>query len=260
MMNTIALITDFRQQDGYVGIMKGVIRQINEKADIIDVSHDIPPQDILAASFVLWNAYQYFPAQTIFMCVVDPGVGSDRDIILVKSHKYLFLAPDNGLLDYVMSDLSGGMEIYRVNNTAYFLPEVSSTFHGRDIFSPVAAHLSLGKSPDTLGEQIHPQIPSSPFRKVTHRGNFSGIVIYIDTFGNIITSLELPHGAEGGVRIRKNEIPITSIYSLSPLGELIALRGSHGLLELAVNQGSAAQILKVNYGEPVNIYVNAIQD
>ncbi len=259
-MNTIALITDFGQQDGYVGIMKGVIRQINQRADIIDISHDIPPQDTLAAAFVLWNAYKYFPEQTIFVCVVDPGVGSDRDIILIKSNKYLFLAPDNGLLDYVMSDFSDEMEVYRLNNAAYFLPEVSSTFHGRDIFSPVAAHLSRGEHALTLGERIHAQIPQSPFYKITHTGNFSGVVIYIDTFGNMITSLELPRGVKGTASIKKNEIAITSTYSLSPPGELIALRGSHGLLELAVNQGSAAQILKVNYGESVNVYVNAIHD
>lgn len=189
----ITLLTDFGNQDAYVGIMKGVIAGINPSANIIDICHTIPPHDILNGAYLLSASYQYFPKGTIHVAVVDPGVGSQRDIICVAIRDYLFLVPNNGILSFIVPE-EKPKNIIRVTNTEFFLPSPSNTFHGRDIFAPVAAHLSLGIKPQQLGSKInqmeHLDIPQPEHKKT---GQLEGRVIYIDRFGNLITNITQSH-------------------------------------------------------------------
>ncbi|GAN33796.1 MAG: hypothetical protein DYG83_17975 [Candidatus Brocadia sp. AMX2] len=189
----ITLLTDFGNQDAYVGIMKGVIGGINPSANIIDICHTIPPYDLLNGAYLLSASYQYFPKGTIHVAVVDPGVGSRRDIICVAIRDYLFLVPNNGILSFIVPE-EKPKNIIRVTNTKFFLPSPGNTFHGRDIFAPVAAHLSLGIKPQQLDAKInqleHLDLPQ-PEQKKT--GQMEGRVIYIDRFGNLITNITQSH-------------------------------------------------------------------
>ena len=184
----IVLLTDFGFKDSYVGVMKGVIRSISRDADIIDLCHNIMPQDVAEAAFVLEASYGYFPPGAIFVCVVDPGVGSDRAILCMKAHEQLFLAPDNGLLSVIPE--SGGREIWAVEANEYFLKGTSMTFHGRDIFAPVAAHLAEGLEPSKLGPRVeHIRALRLPKPVRAADGSLRGQVVYIDQFGNLITNI-----------------------------------------------------------------------
>ena len=185
----ITLLTDFGSQDAYAGIMKGVIAGINHRANIIDICHNIPPQDIFNGAYLLSTSYKYFPKGTIHVAVVDPGVGSQRDIVCVKIREHLFLVPDNGLLSFVVQE-ERPKSIVRVTNDRYFLPSFSNTFHGRDVFAPVAAYLSLGIKPRQLGSKIN-QLKQLdiPRPEVKETGQLEGQIIYIDRFGNLITNI-----------------------------------------------------------------------
>src|SRR6476660_6147886 len=178
-MPLIALLTDFGTRDGYVAAMKAVIKDICPKATIIDISHEVAPQHLEEARFILWLVYNYFPAKTIFVCVVDPGVGTKRKIIAVKTKQYTFLAPDNGLLDLVLAESDVKQSVV-VKNQKYFLKNISKTFHGRDIFSPAAAHLANGIKLTFLGRLISLGKPQRVFINVSQKGNYHGTVIYID--------------------------------------------------------------------------------
>ncbi|KKO17893.1 MAG: hypothetical protein DCC43_08155 [Candidatus Brocadia sp.] len=184
----ITLLTDFGNQDAYVGIMKGVISGINPVANIIDICHSIPPQDVFNGAYLLSTAYRYFPKGAIHVAVVDPGVGSERDIVCVEIRDHTFLAPNNGILSFVIQE-ERPKRIFRVTNSRYFLASPGNTFHGRDIFAPVAAHLSLGVKPQQLGDTSHSletlDIPQ-PVQK--NQGQLEGRIISIDRFGNLITN------------------------------------------------------------------------
>jgi hypothetical protein len=190
--HTIALLTDFGLADAYVGAIKGVIYSIAPRVCIVDISHDIPPQDVQAAAYVLWSAYRYFPRKSVFVAVVDPGEGTDRPIVCVKSADYLFLAPDNGLLKFVLAD-QRPYTAFAVTNARLWLPEVSSSFHGRDILAPVSTHLASGVSLSQVGKRTRLMTQAEPFVNV--RGNQTGshksCVIHVDRFGNLITNLRL---------------------------------------------------------------------
>ena len=192
----ITLLTDFGDRDAYVGIMKGVIAGINPLTNIIDICHSIPPQDIFKGAYLLYTSYKYFPRGTIHVAVVDPGVGSKRDIVCAETQDYLFLAPNNGLLSFIVREEKPKC-IIRVTNNKYFLSSPSSTFHGRDIFAPVAAHLSLGIKPQQLGIKIDQleqlDIPKPVYKKT---GQLEGQIIYIDQFGNLITNVTREHIAQ----------------------------------------------------------------
>lgn len=185
----ITLLTDFGSQDAYAGIMKGVIAGINPRANIIDICHNIPPQDIFNGAYLLSTSYKYFPKGTVHVAVVDPGVGSQRDIVCVEIREHLFLVPDNGLLSFVVQE-ERPKSIVRVTNDRYFLPSFSNTFHGRDVFAPVAAYLSLGIKPRQLGSKIN-QLKQLdiPRPEVKETGQLEGQIIYIDRFGNLITNI-----------------------------------------------------------------------
>jgi len=255
----ITLTTDFGTTDIFVGVMKGVILNINPEAKIIDITHDIKPQDVCSGAFLLNSAYRYFPAGTIHMAVIDPGVGSARRAIAVETERYYFVAPDNGLLSYVL-----GNETVRyttnLTNPKYFLPQVSNTFHGRDIFAPVAAHISRGVSLNSLGEKITniTQIPiSTPH---ISESEIIGKIIYIDRFGNLITNISyqlfesVRKGRSFTIFVKDRKVQqICRAYTESSAGEILAIFSSFGNLEIAINERNAAETLGVKKGEPIRI-------
>ncbi|NOX97245.1 MAG: SAM-dependent chlorinase/fluorinase [Nitrospirae bacterium] len=261
-MQCITLLTDFGGKDSYVGVMKGVIQGINPQARVIDLCHEVPPQDIHSAAFLLKVSYKYFPRGTIHVIVVDPGVGSKRKIVCLKTSDYLFLAPDNGVLTPIRQE-EKIEEIVEVSRQRYFLKEVSRTFQGRDIFAPVAAHLSLGVNPSELGPKVsHFRDLKIPPVHFSEKG-LEGEIIYIDRFGNLITNITRAdlRGLEkkisgkgiritvGGKEIRK----INKSYAESQSGELLAIIGSSHYLEISLNQGNARKVLGLDRGEKLII-------
>ena len=189
----ITLLTDFGNQDAYVGIMKGVITGINPSANIIDICHSIPPQDIFNGAYLLSTSYKYFPKGTIHVAIVDPGVGSQRDIVCVEIRDHTFLVPNNGILSFVVQE-ERPKGIIRVTNNSYFLASPSNTFHGRDIIAPVAAYLSLGIKPQQLGNKSHHlEIFKIPQPVHKNMGQLEGQIISIDRFGNLITNITRAH-------------------------------------------------------------------
>lgn len=258
-MNVVALLTDFGRRDSFVGTMKGVIYSINPKATIIDISHEVGPQNVDEAAFILWSVYCYFPKKTVFVVVIDPGVGSKRKILCVKTANYFFLAPDNGVLKYVLSE-NHSVKIVEVTNPKYWLPHVSSTFHGRDIFSPLAAHLSTGLPFTRLGKKISTKLPFEKFLVATNGPKkVKGKIIYIDHFGNLITNIYFKkisplHLLGITVRLGKKMIKgITESYSLGNSQKLIALINSLNLLEIAVRNDSAAKLTRAKIGDTVSV-------
>lgn len=255
----IALLTDFGLDDNYVGTMKAVIAGINPDALVIDLSHGVRPQDILGGAFLLNTSYRFFPKGTIFVVVVDPGVGGERKIVFAQTRDYIFLAPDNGILGPVTAQ-EEMLLLVEVSNNKFFLPEVSSTFHGRDIFAPVAAHLSLGLKPAKLGSSLKElKKIDLPRPKVSADGTLTGEVICVDRFGNLITNINYNLIREEGLRISSITIGDRKIDRLSASyqdgcpGELMALIGSSGHLEVAVNCGNASKSLNCSRGEKVTV-------
>jgi len=252
----ITLLTDFGDADFYVGSMKGVILNINPNIQMVDISHAVYPQNIEQAAFVLKQVYHYFPEGTIHVVVVDPGVGSERRIIAVSTGDYIFLAPDNGVLKYIYEDYSE-YKVIEVTNKRYFLDDVSTTFHGRDIFAPAAAHLSLGHNITDFGKQISNYIRPEIIKPVREGNKITGQVIYIDSFGNCITNIssELME-SKNGIQIRIKNLVLSEIksnYSEVSKGEVLALLGSSGMMEISVNQGNAQKQYGFRVGDRVEI-------
>ena len=257
----ITLMTDFGTSDHYVGVMKGVILNINPHAQIVDITHTIPPQDIHGAALLIDAAYRYFPSGTIHLIVVDPGVGSHRRAIICQTETAYFICPDNGILTHIIHN-EKHIRTVSVENSAYFLPQVSSTFHGRDIFAPVAAHLSRGVSMDKLGNPVRDpvQLPI-PEPKVTNEV-IMGHIIWIDTFGNLVTNishemLELWAGQDRVVIHAGNAkiVHLNHAYAESAVGETLAIIGSSNRLEISVNQGDAARVLGLKRGDAITVCV-----
>lgn len=244
MSRIITLTTDFGNKDHYVGSMKGVIYSINPDAIISDVTHEIPAHDVFSAAFILRSFIPYFPRQTIHMVVVDPGVGSGRKPIVLEADEKFFVGPDNGVFTYVILG-SDSSRAYEISNPKYFLPRVSYTFHGRDIFAPVAAHLSLGVSIEDLGERLLNPFALQITEPEIGDREIVGDVIFEDAFGNLITNI--PGGmVHSGSRLYVCDIVINGLsksYSEAPEGELLAIIGSSGFLELSVNQGRASDMI-----------------
>ncbi|MGH9966625.1 MAG: SAM hydrolase/SAM-dependent halogenase family protein [Pyrinomonadaceae bacterium] len=256
----ITLLTDFGNADYFVAAMKGVILSINPAAHIVDITHDIPPQDIEAAAFTLLAAHSSFPAGTINVCVVDPGVGSARRPVLVEAGGQSFVGPDNGIFSYV-SEREPATKVFELTNDTYFRHPVSTTFHGRDIFAPVAAALSNGVKPKELGKAI-----SDPFRLESllpqrlENGTLKARIVHIDRFGNCITNLTPQNLTdkmiEEGAYLVVNKSRISSFRKFfsdsSGSGEeVFGLWGSAGFLELAAMNRSAVQLLKARRGDLV---------
>jgi S-adenosylmethionine hydrolase len=255
-MAIITLTTDFGLTDNFVGVMKGVILSIAKDAVVVDLTHNVTPQDIHQAAFVLLTGFSYFPSSTVHVCVVDPGVGSGRRILAVKALDHFFVAPDNGVLSYVL-DRAGSFDCWSVENPDYMLPEVSQTFHGRDIMAPTAAWILKGVEPKALGLWIDDPIrlPEITARKTA--GKIEGRVIYADRFGNLITNVaanDVPDEAE----IHIGEECIVGLkpsYNSTAPGALLAVKGSHGFLEIARNRESARDLFP-DTGALVTVAVN----
>lgn len=257
----ITLMTDFGTSDHYVGVMKGVILNINQQAQIVDITHAIPPQDISGAAFLIDSAYRYFPTGTIHVIVVDPGVGSKRRAIVCQTETAYFVCPDNGILTHI---LHNGERIHAVavENSGYFLPQVSNTFHGRDIFAPVAAHLSRSVPIGKLGSPVtHPVQLPIPRPQMTDK-TIIGHIIWIDSFGNLVTniSLEILESLTGrnGVVIHAGSAEIDHLnqsYAESTVGEALAIVGSFNRLEISINRGNAAQALGLKRGDTITIWM-----
>lgn len=257
----ITLTTDFGTSDTYVGVMKGVILSINPNVRIVDLTHAIPPQDIYEAAFSIYGAHSYFPKGTIHIIVVDPGVGSDRQAIVSRIDGAFFVCPDNGVLSYLLQNVGneGGQPIdsVAIQNSAYYLPEVSNTFHGRDIFAPVAAHLSLGVSLDDIGPSVQTLV-QLPIPKIDISGDtLIGQIIKIDRFGNLITNISkgafeafLNDDATYEIRVGNASLNrLNSAYADAEIGEPLAIMGSLALLEIAVNGGNAEKQFGLKRGE-----------
>ena len=256
----IALITDFGTKDGFVGTMKAVILRINPQAKVLDLTHEISPQDLDGAAYVLWSSYSFFPDRTIFVTVVDPGVGTSRKILCARGRKHIFLAPDNGVLKYLVTD---GMvdRMWEVTNQDYFSSHQSSTFHGRDIFAPIAAHLSMGLNPKNLGKPIKVPKLGREFIYLNELSgaNLSGRVIYTDRFGNLITNFRFRKTK--AVRTRKLRVKISNhvisvlakSYAEGDRKHPVALINSSNLIEIGLKNGNASRSLGVGVGEKVLI-------
>ena len=257
----ITLLTDFGSKDHYVASMKGVILNINPHCTLVDLTHEVRAHDIEEGAFILSNTYSYFPKGTIHLSIVDPGVGGIRKPILLVTQNYFFIGPDNGLFTLV-AQREKVKQVVVLTKQKYFLPKVSKTFHGRDIFAPVAAHLSLGIKPDAFGYEIN-SIKELGIKKPTVReGKLLGEIVHIDTFGNLVSNInkeKLFRFVKGRPfvirRGRKTIHGLKKGYWEGKKGELIALMGSRGLLEISVREGSAQKMLKVKKGSPVIVSI-----
>jgi S-adenosylmethionine hydrolase len=259
----IALLTDFGTRDHYVGVMRGVALGICPDATLVDITHDIPPQDIVGGALELASAFKYFPPYTVFLCVVDPGVGSVRRGIAADAGGYKFVAPDNGLLTMVFKGI-GPTQVVELTERKYARPTVSRTFEGRDRFAPAAAWLAKGIELTALGR------PLSSWRLIDvpepHADNaeLSGVVVRVDRFGNLVTNIDRrsfdEFVADRRVQMAVADRPVTRIvatYDDADAGSICALFGSSDHLEIAVTGGSAAERLGLTRGAPVVVRFDA---
>jgi len=258
----ITLLTDFGWSDPFVGMMKGVILGINPDAVLIDLCHGTAPYDPLQAGFLLVTSYRYFPKGTIHIAVVDPGVGGPRRPILAQCDGHLFVGPDNGLLA-PLEEKGGLLSIRGITAPQHFLHPVSATFHGRDIFAPVAAHLSLGADPATFGEPIDDYVRLS-LPRPSRLGTFSirGEVLHVERFGNLVTNIaraDLEALAAGSplnailVEAADRSFPLVDYYGEVRPGEPGAVVGSAGYLEIFVREGHASRILGLGHGASLTV-------
>ena len=269
----LTFTTDFGSSDSYVAAMKGVALGISHDLTLVDLSHEVPRHDIRHGAFFLGGVYRYFPAETVHVAVVDPGVGTGRKAVALVTPAGVFCAPDNGLLSYVLNDclsddqapfestefgetvaipVPDGCEAYEISNPAYRLEPVSDTFHGRDIFTPAAAHLASGVPPERLGDRLHEITVLNLFTIERQGDAVTGRVIHVDHFGNVVTNIPASQLPQGDIVV---EVANTRIHGLSATfadaDGLLALIGSHGYLEIAENLGSAANRLSIGVGDEV---------
>lgn len=272
----IAIITDFGTSDSFVGVLKGVILQIAPGIQVVDLTHEIPPGDIRRAAVMLWQAVPYFPPGTVFLTIVDPGVGTSRKPLILQREQdekgYTFIGPDNGLFTLVASD---GYQAWELNNPALALPVTTKTFHGRDIFAPAAAHAALGiRGPEFGPAVINPVQLAYPILELNRSGSILGEILFSDRFGNYLTSLGVFKRLETGfllfqswlpgpgeMRLPANkshvilpdgsQLPLVNTFGDIPENLCAGLIGSSGLLEIAANRHSAAQFLHLNPGDRI---------
>jgi S-adenosyl-L-methionine hydrolase (adenosine-forming) len=251
----IALLTDFGTKDWFAAELKAVILSVNPRATIVDITHDIAPGDVTAAAFNLLACHAWFPKGTVFVAVVDPGVGSKRAALAVKAggaRGYVFVGPDNGLFSLILDNYYKS-EVRSLENTRYFQKEISSTFHGRDIFAPVAAHLSLGVAFEKLGPKVTTTVNLSTMTaaRATKKG-IEGCVIYVERFGNAVTNISSSLASQASrIRVKGRTIPLCGSYSDVAQGRPVAVIGSCGFVEISVNRGNAAQKMGLKIGDRV---------
>lgn len=258
----VTLTTDFGLQDHFVGTMKGVILDSAPGVQVIDICHSVQPFDVLDGALTIAQAYSYFPNGTVHMVVVDPGVGSARRPIIVTTERHHFVAPDNGVLSLVYGR-EERLSVRHVIAEHYFLQPTSNTFHGRDIFAPIAAYLAKGVDPAKFGDEISDYVRfAAPKPKPVNARTLRGVVLKIDRFGNLVTNIT-PHDApllfqENGPAFKivlggQEVTEIKSNYAQGAPGEIFGILGSMGYLEIAANRGAAAKLLGVEKGTDVNV-------
>lgn len=253
----ITLTTDYGMEDHYVGVLKGVMAGISPGARVVDITHEIAPQDVRRGAVVLWQALPWFPEGSIHVVVVDPGVGTSRKVLLARFAGRYVIAPDNGLVTLVHREFPAE-EAYVVENRQYFAGELSGTFHGRDMMAPVAAHLASGVKASAFGRVASSmEMLPIPYRAAVADGQISGEVLCVDRFGTLVTNIrrdQLPAGDLGSlvVQVRGRELRgVHHTFSDAARGELLALVGGGGLVEIAVNGGRADEALSARAGESV---------
>jgi S-adenosylmethionine hydrolase len=255
----ITLLTDFGLKDPYLASMKGVILKINPRCMLIDITHQVNPHDVEEGAFILANAYSTFPKGTIHLAVVDPGVGGPRKPILLVTENHFFIGPDNGLFTFALQreKMKQGVALTRPN---FFLPRVSTTFHGRDIFAPVAAHLSLGIRPKAFGKEIDSWVELPSQKPRMKEGKLLGEIIHVDTFGNLVSNIDQQRLSQFSkdrsfvIRVGRRTIRgLEKRYQEGKKNEPIALFGSGGFLEISIREGNAQKLLKVRRGDPIQI-------
>jgi S-adenosylmethionine hydrolase len=256
----ITLTTDFGTADHFAGAMKGVILGIAPRARIVDITHEIEPYAVNQAAFVIAQAWRYFPKRTVHVVVIDPGVGSARRPILAEAAGQFFIAPDNGVLSMIYD--AAPHKVRTISNPAVMNKIVSRTFHGRDVFAPAAAHLAQGVAPAKFGKLIQDYIRSSTLKpQLIAPNRYSGVILKVDRFGNLITNLHIddfpevktrPFELRAG-RERIHRLALT--YAETAIGDMFAIVGSSGYLEIAANQASAANLLGCGAGAPVELQI-----
>ena len=259
MRPIVTLTTDFGLSDHYAGTMKGVILGIAPTAQIVDITHEISAYAIPEAAFVLAQAYRYFPKKTVHVVVVDPGVGSSRRPILLEAEGQMFVAPDNGVLGMVYA---GKPKVRVIANDRYFRQPVSQTFHGRDIFAPVGAHLAKGVAPARMGGRISDFLwPNFGAPERTGKHTWTGLILKIDRFGNVITNFraaDFPDLEQRGFELIAGPHVVNRLarnYAESRPGELFAIVGSSGYLEISMHQAPAAKTLGCAVGAPLELRI-----
>ena len=259
----ITFTSDFGLADTYVGVMKGVVAGISPLAKIIDLCHDVAPQDVRGAAFLLAGSFEYFPPGTIHVVVVDPTVGSERRALCVQAGQYFFVGPDNGVVS-IACHRAGPPRIFLLENKKYFLEKPSRTFHGRDIFAPAAAHLSAGVPVESMGRRVHSMKRIRFKAPVVTRGRgLRGRIVHVDRFGNLITNIDDDCIRNAFPRSRRSSLIVTcashrihglsGCYSDASPGLAVALFGSYNLLEIAVRDGHASSVLGLHQGDEVGV-------
>jgi len=256
----ITLTTDYGTNDHLVGTLKGVILKINPDVTIVDITHQVAAYDLLDGALAIGSAYSYFPPRTIHIVVVDPGVGTERRPLLVSGQNQYFIAPDNGVLSLVY-EREQDIVVRHANAEHYYLQPVSSTFHGRDIFAPVAAWLSKGWQTASMGEGIEDYKRLTLPRPKSVEGIAKGIVLRVDSFGNLVTNFrpeDLPEIAvqKGAIKLHVGDHAVSRLvqtFAMGKAGEPVAYVGSSGYVEIAVNKGNASRTLGIGRGKPVTL-------
>ena len=258
MRSVITLTTDFGLRDYYVSAMKAVMLGIAPEARMVDISHEIPSQDIMAGSWILKNSAMLFPPETVHTVVVDPGVGTDRNAIALEIEDQYFVGPDNGIFSFLTEEKD--YKAVRLSNETYWRDDASNTFHGRDIFAPVAAHLSEGVPIENLGEPIEDLVTYRWTVPIADKDGLEGMVIHIDKFGNLITNISESMLEDviddQGVKIYVGNTILDTIaktFGSVAEGEPVAYIGSSGMLEVGINKGNAQEMLSVQKGAQISL-------
>ena len=254
----ITLTTDYGTNDHLVGTMKGVILKINPDVTIVDITHNVTAYDLLDGALTIGSAYSYFPPKTVHVVVVDPGVGTERRPLLVSAQNQYFIAPDNGVLS-VIFEREENVVVRHANVEHYYLSPVSKTFHGRDVFAPVAAWLTKGWQTPSMGDEITDYKKFAMPKPKAAEGGLKGVVLRVDTFGNLVTNFRAENLAEDAAKNGNFQIQVgthvvkklVDTFAHGAAGEPIAYVGSSGYIEIGVNKGSAAKTLALGRGTPV---------
>lgn len=256
----ITLTTDFGNQDHYVSAMKAMILRIHDGVRLVDISHEIPPQDVMAGAWVIRNSAFLFPEGTIHVAVVDPGVGTTRKPIVAKINGHYFVGPDNGLFSLLLEDEQQDYRVFELSEPSFWVEQPSDTFHGRDIFAPVAAHLSSGVAIEETGKAMDALTTYKWAMPISDDEGIQGWVVHIDRYGNLITNIsremlgDLKQGGEVKIYVGNTILKgINRTFGDVEEGEPAAIVGSSGMLEIAINKGNAAELMSVYKGAPVSV-------